>query len=96
MASPALPQDPAPPHGAWLRSQRQARDWNVAQMRTRLRLAASRNGDTLPGNDVLGVMIRQWEAGFSPVPLRYHSHYCRALSVSPDEFGTAPLLPGQR
>lgn len=80
-----------PSHGEWLRTHRQARGWNVSKMRTQLRQAATQNGDTLAGNEVLGIMMRQWEANFIPVPLRYRIHYCRLLSIDLAEFGTAPV-----
>ncbi|HUD35299.1 MAG TPA: hypothetical protein VMR14_00275 [Streptosporangiaceae bacterium] len=76
--------------GEWLRKQRQARSWNVAEMSRRLRAAARDADDSLPGNDCLTTMIRRWEKGKTGVSERYRLHYCRAFDLAPDEFGAPP------
>lgn len=70
--------------------QRQARGWSVPEMRRHLREAAREAGDTLPGNECLGVMIRRWEKDDGGVSERYRMHFCRAFGVPFEEFGTAP------
>ncbi len=56
-------------------------------MRRRLRKAAQSAGDTLPGNECLGVMIRRWEKGTGGVSERYRLHYCKAFQIPIDQFG---------
>ncbi len=79
--------------GQWLRQQRQSRGWSVPEMRRHLREAAREAGDTLPGNECLGVMIRRWEKDDGGVSERYRMHYCRAFRIPFEEFGTAPVTP---
>ncbi|HET9898834.1 MAG TPA: hypothetical protein VFQ44_28255 [Streptosporangiaceae bacterium] len=62
-------------------------------MRRHLREAARDAGDTLPGNECLGVMIRRWEKDDGGVSERYRMHYCRAFKIPFEEFGTAPVTP---
>ncbi len=76
-------------YGEWLRKQRQARGWNVPEMCRQLRQAAVDAGDKLPANECLTTMIRRWENG-GGVSERYRLHYCRALGLALEEFGTAP------
>jgi hypothetical protein len=38
-------------HGLWMRTQRQARGWNVPQMGRKLRGAATSAGDAVPSRD---------------------------------------------
>lgn len=94
MTDPAAAPDtpPLPRYGQWLRRQREARGWNIPQMRTHLRQAAKNKGDTLPGNEYLGVMIRRWENDDSGgMSNRYRIHYSTALGTDPAQFGTAPV-----
>ncbi len=62
-------------------------------MRRHLREAARESGDTLPGNECLGVMIRRWEKDDGGVSERYRMHYCRAFKIPFEKFGTAPVTP---
>lgn len=80
-------------HGHWLRQQRQAHGWNVAQMARKLRAAATAVGDTLPDKDCLVVMIYRWESDRSGISERYRLHYCRAFQIPVESFGT-PAAPG--
>lgn len=80
--------------GEWMRTQRMARGWSIPEMRRHLREAAREAGDTLPENQGLGVMIRRWEKGEGGVSERYRLHYCRALGIPFDGFGTAPPPAG--
>ncbi len=61
-------------------------------MRRQLREAAKTAGDTLPGNECLGVMIRRWEKDSGGVSERYRMHYCKAFQIPLDEFGTAQVV----
>lgn len=84
------PQDKAEAaalRGQWLRDQRHSRGWSVMEMRRRLREAAKDTGDTLPGNECLGVMIRRWEKGTGGVSERYRMYFCRAFGIPLDKFG---------
>ncbi len=79
--------------GQWLRQHRQSRGWSVPEMRRHLREAAGEVGDTLPGNECLGVMIRRWEKDDGGgVSERYRMHYCRAFKVPFEQFGSAPIV----
>ena len=82
-------------HGQWLQRQRQARGWNVAEMRRRLRDAARQAGDSLPANDCLSVMIHRWEDDRSGISERYRLHYCRAFQIPLEDFGRSPAGPQQ-
>jgi transcriptional regulator with XRE-family HTH domain len=73
--------------GRWLRAQRQARGWPVAEMARQLRQAAKARDGTLPGNDALMRNIRRWERGTSGVSERYKLHYCRAFEIGAEQFG---------
>ncbi len=91
MTSTAVsPAGPPQSRGAWMRLHRQARGWSVPELRRQLREAAKGAGDTLPGNECLGVMIRRWEKDSGGVSERYRLHYCRALGIPIQDFGTAP------
>ncbi len=57
-------------------------------MRSRLRQAARAAGDTLPGNEYLSVMIRQWEHDAKGISERYRRHYCHAFQIPADQFGS--------
>ena len=85
----AVPQT----RGQWLRDQRQARGWNVPQMRRQLREAAEAAGDKLPGNDCLSVMIHRWEDDRSGISERYQLHFCRAFQMPPGSFGPLTVPP---
>ncbi len=89
----AMPAGAPRSRGQWLRQQRQSRGWSVPEMRRHLREAAREAGDTLPGNECLGVMIRRWEKDDGGVSERYRMHYCRAFKIPFEEFGTAPVTP---
>jgi transcriptional regulator with XRE-family HTH domain len=74
--------------GTWLREQRRARGWPVAEMARRIREAAKDSGDnTVPGNEAMCRNVRRWESGGGGVSERYQLHYCEALGLSPAQFG---------
>jgi hypothetical protein len=77
--------------GLWLTEKREARNWTVADIRSRLHDAARHAGDTLPGNDILGTMIRRWEQGHATMPDKYQHYYSHALGITIQELGTAPV-----
>lgn len=73
---------------AWLREQRLARGWSVAEMGRRLQQAAKARGDhTLPGAAILASYVRRWERGVIIPTERYRLYYCTALGIAPAEFG---------
>jgi transcriptional regulator with XRE-family HTH domain len=83
-----------PLYGNWLRQQRQARKWNLPEMRRQLRMAAKDAGEELPNNQNLTVMIHRWEGDRSGISERYRIHYCRAFKIPLSEFGEpASILP---
>jgi hypothetical protein len=57
-------------NGGWLREQRQARRWDVAEMARRLADAAKDSRGDLPDHECLVRYIRRWESG-SGVSERY-------------------------
>src|SRR6266705_4482058 len=78
----------------WLRRQRQARGWPIAEMARQLRRAAADGGDhTMPGGTAMCRNIRRWENGNGGISERHKLHYCRALDISPEEFGPTPPTP---
>jgi transcriptional regulator with XRE-family HTH domain len=79
---------------AWLREQRLARGWSMAEMGRQIQHAARTNGDhTLPGTAILASYIRRWEAGKVGLTERYRLHYCTALGIPPAQFGPQPQEP---
>jgi transcriptional regulator with XRE-family HTH domain len=89
-----------PELGAWLRAQREARTWTQDEMARRITAAARAAGDTsLPGTSSLAHNIYRWERGKHHLTDRYRLYYCRALGITPRDFGPArppslAALPG--
>jgi len=80
----------------WLREQRLARGWSVAEMGRRLQQAARSTGDhTVPGIAILASYVRRWEKGIIGLTERYQLHYCTAFGIPPAQFGP-PALPGEQ
>src|SRR5262249_11483113 len=78
------------PLKAWLRDQRLARGWTVAEMGRQLHRAAKATGDhTVPRMAILASYVRRWEAGEYGVTERYRLHYCAAFGISHSQFGPA-------
>jgi hypothetical protein len=77
---------------AWLREQRLAHSWSVAEMGRQLQHAAKTTRDhTVPSAATLAAYIRRWETGRSGITERYRLHYCTAFGLQPAGFG--PLQP---
>jgi tetratricopeptide (TPR) repeat protein/transcriptional regulator with XRE-family HTH domain len=77
---------------AWLREQRLARGWSVAEMGRQLQQAAKTTGDhTVPRTAILTSYVRRWEAGKIGLTERYRLHYCTAFGIPPAHFGTGQL-----
>jgi transcriptional regulator with XRE-family HTH domain len=75
------------PLSTWLREQRLAHGWSVAEMGRQLHLAARQTGDhTVPRTAILASYVRRWEGGKIGLTERYRLHYCAALSLSPAQF----------
>src|SRR5580658_4474402 len=82
------------PISTWLREQRLAHGWSVAEMGRQLHLAARQTGDhTLPRTAILASYVRRWEAGKIGLTERYRLHYCTALGIPPAQFGPQPQEP---
>lgn len=76
------------PLAAWLREQRLAQGWSVAEMGRQLSIAARQAGDhTVPRTAILAGYVRRWEGNKIGLTERYRLLYCAALSLSPDQFG---------
>jgi hypothetical protein len=77
------------PDGTWLRSQREARDWDVPQMARELATAAGPNRSGLPDHDGLVHYVRRWERGAIALSERYWLLYKRAfrLAEEPERIG---------
>jgi hypothetical protein len=69
--------------GRWLREQRQARRWDVAEMARRLADAATDSRGDLPDHECLVRYIRRWESG-SGVSERYRLLYAKAFGLPGD------------
>lgn len=79
---------------AWLREQRLARSWSVAEMGRQLQQAAKARGDhALPRTAILASYVRRWERGVTVPTERYRLYYCTALGIPPAEFGAAAGQP---
>jgi transcriptional regulator with XRE-family HTH domain len=73
---------------AWLRAQRLARGWSVAEMGRQLGRASKTSGDhTVPSAAILASYVRRWEQGKIDPTERYRLHYCTALALDPSQFG---------
>lgn len=80
---------------AWLRDQRLARGWSVAEMGRQLTRAAKATGDhTVPRTAILASYVRRWESGKIGLTERYQLHYATALGFPPAQFG--PQQPQAR
>jgi hypothetical protein len=87
--------------GAWLRQQREARGWAKTEMARRLVQAGREAGDTaIPGTGSMLHNIHRWERE-GGVSERHRLHYCRALGITPAQFGPRqngglpdPIAPG--
>jgi tetratricopeptide (TPR) repeat protein len=72
----------------WLREQRLAHSWSVAEMGRQLHRAAKATDDhTVPSTAILTSYVRRWEAGKIGLTERYRLHYCTALGIPPAQFG---------
>jgi hypothetical protein len=77
--------------GAWLRQQREARDWTRPDMARQLIKAGQARGDkSMPGMNSMCHNIYRWERGADGLSERYKLCYCRALGIPANHFG-----PGQ-
>jgi hypothetical protein len=96
MAPPLTQGIPAPTQTlpSWLRNQRLAHHWSIAEMGRQLRQAAKTTGDhTIPTAAILASYARRWETGRMGITERYRLHYCTALGLQPDDFGPAQPAP---
>jgi transcriptional regulator with XRE-family HTH domain/tetratricopeptide (TPR) repeat protein len=76
---------------SWLREQRLAHGWSVAEMGRQLHRGAKATGDrTVPRTAILASYVRRWEAGKIGLTERYRLHYCTALGIPPADFGPGP------
>lgn len=73
--------------GAWLRSERLARGWDVPEMARRLSRAARDIGIAVAAGSAMHRNVYRWEAGHTGVSERYELLYCRALDIPRNQFG---------
>jgi transcriptional regulator with XRE-family HTH domain len=77
--------------GSWLRAQRLARGWPIAEMARRLCTAAKAADDyTIETASIMTTYVRRWERGKIAPTERYQLHYCTVLGLAPNQFGPAP------
>jgi transcriptional regulator with XRE-family HTH domain len=74
--------------GAWLRQQREARNWTRAELAQRLAEAGLAKGDrSMPGIQSLRHNIYRWERGDDGPSERYKLAYCQAFGIPASHFG---------
>jgi transcriptional regulator with XRE-family HTH domain len=74
--------------GDWLRTQRLARGWSIAEMARQLHRAAKAASDnTVTSMSIMTTYVRRWEAGKITPTERYQLHYCSALGIALAQFG---------
>jgi excisionase family DNA binding protein len=89
-ADPAAVADDYKSVAAWLRKQRLAHYWSVAEMGRQLGQAAEAHSDgTVVSAKMLAAYVRRWERGTAGVAERYRMLYCVAFGLPPDQFGPA-------
>jgi len=80
--------------GAWLRREREARNWTRAEMARQLSRVARASGDTtMPSADNISHNIYRWERGVITPSERYKLYYCQAFCISSSDFGTIVVYP---
>ena len=80
--------------GAWLRQQREARNWSQREMGRRLIQAGRACGDnSMPALDSMYRNVHRWERGETGLSERYALYYCKALNIPAGEFGPHPPTP---
>jgi transcriptional regulator with XRE-family HTH domain len=80
--------DVAAPLGAWLRRERERRNWSRSEMARRLIEAAESNGDyTTPGIGNVTHNLYRWERGTVTPGERYRLYFCEAFGIPLDQFG---------
>jgi transcriptional regulator with XRE-family HTH domain len=68
--------------GLWLRTQRLARGWSIAEMARQLHRAAKATGDnSVTSTSIMITYVRRWESGKVAPTERYRLHYCSALRI---------------
>jgi hypothetical protein len=74
--------------GAWLRRQREDRDWAIPDMAHQILWAGKVSDDRhLPNAATMCHYIRRWEADKGGLSERYTRHYSKALGIPRDTFG---------
>jgi transcriptional regulator with XRE-family HTH domain len=75
-------------NGAWLRQQREARNWSQREMARRLIQTGRACGDnSMPSLDSMYRNVHRWERGETGLSERYKLYYCKALDIAADQFG---------
>jgi transcriptional regulator with XRE-family HTH domain/tetratricopeptide (TPR) repeat protein len=81
-------------NGAWLRQQREARNWSQREMARRLIQAGRASGDnSMPSLDSMYRNVHRWERGETGLSERYRLYYCRALDIPAGQFGPQASTP---
>jgi transcriptional regulator with XRE-family HTH domain len=74
--------------GRWLRTQRLARAWSIAEMARQLhRVAKAAKDSSVTSTSIMTTYVRRWESGKVSPTERYRLHYCSALGIAPAQFG---------
>lgn len=74
--------------GAWLRGERLARKWSIAEMGRQLHKTAKAASDnTVASTAILTTYVRRWEHDKFVPTGRYRLHYCTTLGIPPTRFG---------
>ena len=85
--------------GAWLRHQREARNWSQREMARRLIQAGRASGDnSMPSLDSMYRNVHRWERGETGLSERYRLYYCKALDIPAAQFSphaSSPVIPAQ-
>jgi len=85
---------PAQSLGAWLRAERIAHRWSIAEMARQLHKAVKAADDnTVTSASIIATYVRRWEQDKIAPTERYRLHYCAALNIRPAQFGpgSAPV-----
>jgi transcriptional regulator with XRE-family HTH domain len=83
-------------HSSWLRAQRLAHGWSIAEMARQLHKAAKNaNDNTVASAAIMTSYVRRWEQGKIAPTERYRLHYCTVLGIPFDQYGPEGSLSHQ-
>jgi hypothetical protein len=77
--------------GGWLRVQRLAQGWSIAEMGRQLCTAAKQTDDyTIASAAIMASYVRRWEGGKFVPTERYQLRYCTVLGLPPTSSASRP------